>query len=358
VHIPEPARTITRSGEQARGASRPSRTPVAMPRMRVRMRSFRAFLMCCMFATSGFCQTMTYGGNNTVAWVQRLNIRMMRGGCRSGLRSAESCVTGNLRDAQRQGLVRLFVATFNDPRTAAPLATEYSDVSLRYRDVEEVGVDDFLSTYYHWDLYGKNPLGLLNDIITNLKSRNTSLRFGITLYSDEFTTPYIDATHPQHAEYDGRRIDAATRARIDYVHLYSHFRVDGLSYPAAVEKTRALFPNAKIIAGSYAYDRIDYTTCASGTDRCSVSDELSYFEIEFRTQVQLLKLGSINAVEFYPAYFGNEASYPHFACKADRRGECVANTKRMRETAARIWASEMSAGRKCEVGSPCENTSQ
>jgi hypothetical protein len=301
---------------------------------------------------------MIYGGNNTIAWVRQLNIRMMRTGCRSALRSAELCVRGNLRDAQREGLGRLFVATFSDPRTAAALATEYSEVSLRYRDLEEVGVDDFLSTYYHWDLYGKNPLGLLNDIITNLKSRNTSLRFGITLYSDEFTSPYIDATHSQDAEYTGRRIDAATRARIDYVHLYSHFRVDGLSYPAVVEKARALFPNAKIIAGSYAYDRLDYTTCASGTARCSLSEELSYFETEFRTQVQLLKLGSIDAIEFYPAYFGTEASYPHFACKAVRRAECVANTKRMRETAARVWASEMSSGLKCEAGSPCENTSK
>src|SRR4029079_8915400 len=113
--------------------------------------------------------------------------------------------------AQREGLGRLFVATFSDPRTAAALATEYSGVSLRYKDLEEVGVDDFLSTYYHWDLFGKNPLDLLNDIITNLKSENTSLRFGITLYSDEFTSPYIDATHSQHAEYTGRRIDAETR---------------------------------------------------------------------------------------------------------------------------------------------------
>ena len=95
-----------------------------------------------------------------------------------------------------------------------------------------------------------------------------------------------------------------------------------------------------MIAGAYAFDRIDYMPCTKGGVRCSRDEELALFEQSFEVQVQLLKRGTVAAIEFYPANFGLEDTWTGWNtaknCDPVRREECVENTRAMRETAIRL----------------------
>ena len=125
--------------------------------------------------------------------------------------------------------------------------------------------------------------------------------------------------------------------------LETHEAIERQLNESYVDKAKSMFPNAKIIAGSYAYDRIDYVPCSqSSEDHCTLEEELSYFEDSIRTQADLLKKGVIDSIEFAPAYFGNEDSMSELYfpspkyCKTERKQECIENTKTMRAAASSV----------------------
>ncbi len=175
-------------------------------------------------------------------------------------------------------------------------------------------------------------LDFIEQFITALKSVNPHLLFGITLYENELdpvSNPYIDDAH----------LPPAIKAEFDYIHLYLHYRKNGPNFASYVAQTQAMFPHAKIIAGVYPYDRIDYFPCAQNDSTkkpCTEEEELSYFKQALDIQVGLLKEGKVVALELFPGHFGNETNLygpgpqsDNLACKDVTR--CVQNTITMRD---------------------------
>ena len=92
---------------------------------------------------------------------------------------------------------------------------------------------------------------VLGRAIRSLKTHNPRLRFDITLYEDDLDGPSL------------RALPDAVRLGVDRVSLYLHYRAAGPDYAGFAAAARQLFPHAQILAGVYAYDRIDYLPCAS-----------------------------------------------------------------------------------------------
>jgi hypothetical protein len=207
---------------------------------------------------------------------------------------------------------RVFLGIDRDETKAASYALEYSNLSLTYPKLYEIGFDDF---YVFWRDSLKFSNSLLGTIIDNTKKVNTHLKFGITLYSDEvpLTT----------------NISYANRGKVDYVHLYPHFRKTDIE--GDVAKAKALFPNAKIIAGAYALDF--KSSCLPGENgSCSGQTELKYFIDSFQRQVNLMKTCQVDSIEFWPGYFGNEGNIDYQRClaKGNTQEVCVQNTVNIR----------------------------
>src|SRR5262249_31798454 len=127
-------------------------------------------------------------------------------------------------------------------------------------------------------------------------------------------------------------LPASVRAKIDYVHLFVHYRMDAPNYAADVAKAKTIFPNAKIIAGAYPYDRIDYMPCAyKGTGACTAAQEQSLYQQLLQTQLSMLKAGTISGIELFFGYFGNPQDWPGWTeyarvCNPSRLSQCYANT--------------------------------
>jgi hypothetical protein len=136
------------------------------------------------------------------------------------------------------------------------------------------------------------------------------------------------------------------RARVDVVHLFLLYRASGPAYEGYVAGAKRLFTNAAILAGSYAYDRIDYVSCAiSGKKKCTVSQQLDFFRTALEIQVSLMEKGVLAGIEFFPANFGMEDQWygwdnPRY-CKPERRQECIANTKAMRQMAVQVLKTKL-----------------
>ena len=139
-------------------------------------------------------------------------------------------------------------------------------------------------------------------MLSGAKATNPNLRFGVTIYEDELENP------SQHF-LDNAHVPASIKARIDDVHLYLHYRENAPKYPGYVRLATTLFPNAKVIAGSYPYDRIDYIPCGEGSQsKCTASQEVELFDQSLRAQAQLVASGAVTAIEFYPGFFGKPAA--------------------------------------------------
>jgi hypothetical protein len=271
---------------------------------------------------------ITYG-LNTPAWNARLHLAGVREACRE---TPEVCAKRISDHARQQNVRAMFLNIFLESPAVVRDAAAYSRISRGEPVLVEVGVDDFASHYYHLfkDQTVADPPALLRTVIGNLKAGNPALRFGVTLYEDDLASPFLQDA----------KLPSETRALVDYVHLYIHYRANGPAYATYVEEARRLFPQARVIAGAYAFDRIDYAPCTKGGTRCSRDEELALFERSFEVQVDLVKRGAVAAIEFYPANFGLEERWNGWDaprnCAPARRADCVENTRAMRETADRL----------------------
>jgi hypothetical protein len=271
---------------------------------------------------------------NTPQWNQALGVKYTRQGC-SDTPAACLSFIGNVAKSEN---VKVTLHIPLNTSTTVPYALEYSQLSLSAPFLVEVSIDDFLSAYKA--LFTPNlvpPAAVVSDVIANLKSANRNLRFGATIYEDDLASPYLQDA----------KLPAAVRAQFEYVHLFIHYREDGLNYPTYVQQAKQLFPRARIIAGSYAYDRRAFLPCAPKGQTCTTQQDFDLFKQSFTIQVQEMKHGIVDHIEFYPGYFGTEETWPSWSnareCAPDDVTACIANTKAMREEALKILGGSLVA---------------
>lgn len=222
---------------------------------------------------------------------------------------------------------KVFLSILLKPETVA-YGEQYSQLSRKDASLEEIGLDDFVSQYSKlYQTEGQNAIGALNAFITGVKLVNPDLRFGITLYEDDLTRSRDYLSDP--------KLPAAIREKVDYVHFYVHFRADSPKYADYLNQAKAIFPNARMIAGVYPYDRISYVPCALRSDPCTPQEEMDYFNTQLDAAINLLKSGSVSWIEFYPGNFGREDEWSGWSssriCAPERRQACIDTTKQMHE---------------------------
>jgi hypothetical protein len=242
----------------------------------------------------------------------------------------------------RANNVRVSLAVPLNATTTAANASTYSRLSLDAPFLVEVGVDDFADQYKALFIdQSLVPASLLSTVIANLKSSNPALEFGATIYEDQLTNAYLQDA----------RLPGATRAQFDIIHLFVHYRMDGPNFASYAQQAQQLFPNARIIAGSYAYDRRAYLPCAPGGQPCSTQQELDLFSQTIALQAQLLASQQVDSIEFYPGYFGAEDHWDGWnnprECAPGDLTNCIANTEIMRRTALAVLGGTLPA-----VGTP------
>jgi hypothetical protein len=231
---------------------------------------------------------------------------------------------------------KLFLSMVLNSEDPEKYAQEYSTLSQQSPFLEEVGVDDFVGEYARmFRSASGNPVATLGNVINNVKSQNKTLHFGITLYDNEIDSPYVKEP----------KMTAAIRNGVDYVHLFLIYRENAKNYESYVHKAKKIFPNAKIIGGVYAYDRISYVPCAqSGSRPCTAAEELDLFKRVLEIQLRLLKNGELDWMEFFPGAFGNEATWNAWdrprICPG-RKQECINNTLKLREAVADAFSREV-----------------
>ncbi len=266
----------------------------------------------------------------TPAWQDQLGIDWTRISCKVSVRNTpQSCITF-IENSPAPGISQYFIyMPVDNTWSLLDNALLFSSLSKGNSAIAEAGIDDFFYSYQTWYHQMSNASQFLNQLIDNLKSSNPNLKFGITLYEDELDSiqnVYMDSTH----------LPPAVKAKFDYIHLFLHYRANAPKFAQYVSQAQSLFPNAKIIAGVYSYDRIDYFPCAQNDSTkapCTQQQELNFFQQALNTQVQLLNKGSVIALELFPGYFGNETQLygPHtddLTCNNVTR--CVNNTLTMR----------------------------
>lgn len=276
------------------------------------------FLLATPVSASSCWKIMTFGSGNTTEWEQSVRLDTVRANC-SGDPSA--CLE-NILNPTTGYLIKykkIFLGIIRDPSLTADYALQYSNLSLSYPKIYEIDIDDF---YTFWKDIIKLDNEELKKIIDNAKKINSKLKFGITVYDDNL--PLLNS------------ITAANRGKINYVHLYPHHRQTNIE--ADVATAKSLFPNAKIIAGSYALDfKSPCTNAVDDNVACSGSTELNYYKDSLERQVVLMKKCQVEAIEFFPALFGHEEKMDryHYAClnKGFTIDECIANTKKIRAAA-------------------------
>jgi len=253
----------------------------------------------------------------------------MRQGCSA---APDDCLQRIRASARSQQVGRFALAVKRHARQWPEDALEYSRRSLSEPLLVEVDVDDFVSALRGWQastLGGGNRV--LAAITRNVKHHNPRLRFGVTLYEDELDSELL-AWLPRD-----------TRERVDRVSLYLHYRANAENYSRYVTEARRLFPRAEVWAGSYAYDRIDYFPCSQATRQpCDAEEEIALYRDSLRTQLGLLRAGSITGIEFYPGHFGLEEQWHGWdierICRPQRREQCIEITRRLRAVVAEEFA--------------------
>ena len=227
----------------------------------------------------------------------------------------------------------------DDPNTAATYAAQFSQWSLTNPILYSVGFDDLVNRMEHLQVDSgiAVPGTVITDTLNATKSANPNLKFAVTLYEDQLSSPLLGDSN----------LPASTRAGVDYVQLYVHYRGDGPNYATYLQQTKAIFPNAKIIAGAYAYDRIDYLPCLPQGVPCTTQQEEDFFQQLFQLQLSELQQGLVDQIEFFPGYFGLEAQWPDWAtprrCAPTRLQGCIANTLAMRQAVLQDLTSAFGA---------------
>ncbi len=302
-------------------------------------------------------------GADTPEWSRKLNLSGLRLGFDG---EPESGVQEAKEEAKREDVSKVFLSIVGSEYKVeeTPMSTiedyvlQYSKLSLNHSSLYSIGFDDFaIMLYKLYNNASVNPasiLTFLRNVIRNTKSANPKLKFGVTLYEDEIEDPEPNyLTDPW--------LPRDIKAKIDYVHLYLNYRTNWSNYEDYVKQAKKMFPNAKIIAGSYAYDRIDYLPRAQedATDdwremdpskKCTVEEEINLYKKSIELQARLLKNGIIDGIEFFPGYFGTEERiyddmkrwYPEESerfCKSGRTQEAIKNTKIMHQIAFEVLSS-------------------
>ena len=277
----------------------------------------------------------TWGTENTPAWVDKLHIFGYRIGCSA---SVAVCASEARNAARQFGARRINLAIPLDPTREPADALKYSQASLSNPFLAEVTFDDFVRLYGRLVARpGFSSPSWLAKVIHNVKAKNPSLRVGITLYENELDS----------ADIRPPKLPSKVAAGINDVYLYLHYRADAPNYAAYVRRTKALFPNAKVIAGSYAYDRVNYLPCSPFNGRaCTPAQDVKLYEESIAIQARLLKEGVLAGIEFYPGYFGKESEWPGWKeggriCRPNRVQQCIDNTRTMREYAAKALSSAL-----------------
>ena len=268
----------------------------------------------------------------TASWQSQLGIDWTRVSCHLAGRTTPTACVNFVRNSPTPGISKYFLYMNSQSSTLASDAAQYSSLTTSVPSIESVGFDDFFIFYQtFYSQKGSNAPDLLGQIIDDLKSINPNLKFGITLYEtdlDSSYNPYIDAMH----------LPTWVKAKFDYIHLFLHYRANASKYATYVSQAHAAFPNAKIIAGAYPYDRVDFFPCTQGDSSktpCTSAQETSYFQQALTIQVQQLKQGSVIALEFFPGYFGDETELygtgPYNdSLPCSNVSRCVQNTITMR----------------------------
>lgn len=267
---------------------------------------------------------------NTPAWDSRLHISGYRVGCDTG--DPDGCMRDASAEVKAHGLKKIFVSMDEDRLHSPGDALDYSRLSLAFPYLVEAGLDDFVDRYQNlFAQQGFDPRPWLREVIQNVKALNPKLAFGITFYEDEIGSPYA---RPPYLPIDLAR-------SVDFVHLFLHYREDAPKFAVYVEQVHTLFPRAQVIAGLYAYDRIDYISCSPASSRqCTQAEEIRLYRQSAEIAAQLLRQKKIVGIEFYPGFFGMEEQWDGWKhkdyCASARIRQCIQNTRTMREDTAEI----------------------
>jgi hypothetical protein len=308
--------------------------------LRESMSRFRRVATCTLAAAAALAPAVSPAAaewlilsfpGNTPEWNRKLGVSELRVPCTN---PPANCMKRLRSLAEDEGVSRFTISMTRELREVAQYAAEFSELSRSHGELRGIGIDDFVGTLQDWRRTGdaKAAVRALEQAIANAKSANPALEFGITLYEDQLHSPLLgEQAFPRNL-----------RAKVDRVSLFVHYRENGPAYRDYVRQARKLFPKADIIAGAYAYDRIDYLPCAKGGAKpCTAAQESGLFERAFAIQVDMLRKGAVDGIEFFPGRFGVEQDWSSWTknprnCKPDRLQDCLATTRRMRERALAI----------------------
>jgi hypothetical protein len=305
--------------------SRPSRRALAL-----RLLALLAGLICLPLYSPAQNRIITWGGN-LPDWDKSLGLSALRLGCSS---APQSCLRDVRQEAARDHVQSVFLAIpLNPAPQTLSIVTQYSPLTASEPMLLEIGFDDFVNRAQKLSMDAAGLNAYLTQIAHAVKAGNPRLKFGITMYEDELK-----------GDLPALGLSPDFASLVDYVHLYPHYRQLSEPFANYVNEAKAIFPNAQIIAGVYAYDRRDYLPCTKGgSDHCSNEQELSLFKDTFQQELALLRSGQVSFLEFYPGGFGLEEQWRNWdqprICSASRRQECVSNTKAMRQAVLQILGS-------------------
>jgi hypothetical protein len=277
-------------------------------------------------------------GENMSSWTSALGVNEMRGGCDIAPADCEPYLE-NL-GAEQSSTGYYYVSFTMNPSNGVSYAEDWSKLSLTYKHMLEVDYDDFIGNLEDLQAAGKlsSPNTFVADVIAATKTYNPNLAFGITLYEDSLTHAMTTTT-----------LTASTRAKIQYVHFYLHYRENASKWSSYLPTVKSLFPNAKIIAGAYPYDRIDFLPCAQGSStKCTAAQEQSYFKEALENQVASFKAGQVSSIEFYFGYFGMPQDWAGWSvsdkiCSPSRLSTCYANTSALQSISKDVLDSSSSS---------------
>jgi hypothetical protein len=276
-------------------------------------------------------KVITWGGNTPV-WNRALHLGALRLGCSD---PPSSCADYSQQFSKSQSVDKVFLSVLLSAEKTPVYVREYSRLSLSHPAVYEIGIDDFVSQCDKLNMTLPALSAFLTQVTHDLKGTNPKLNFGITVYEDELNSDHLPLAD----------LDEQFRKSVDFIHLYPHYRQEKLSFSTAAQQALKIFPQAKIIAGVYAYDRRDYLPCTRGNSTpCTNDQEINLFTQSFKERLAMLGSGEVQWIEFYPGSFGDEAKWPNWTapriCRPERFRECVSNTIAMREIVRKALNSQ------------------
>jgi hypothetical protein len=296
------------------------------------------FVFCLCAAVAGFslkpaeAQTkpnIMSWGENMAGWNEKLGLTAVREGCSIYPTECEPWLDNVAVDANVKNYYVSMPFSVSD---SVAWAKEYSVLSLTHKMMTEISFDDYVNQIEDHQIDGSlpNPATFTSEVIAATKSANPNLAFGVTIYEDSLTHVALTS------------LPATLRAQIQYVHLYVHYRLNGPNYASYVTTAKSIFPNAKIIAGAYPYDRIDYLPCAyKGTVYCTAAQEQSLYKQTLEIQLSLVKAGTIYGLEFFFGYFGDPQDWPSWTlytriCQPARLSTCYENSNTLQSITLQV----------------------